>query len=170
MVSRQAPCQQTSGRLLPSRTLSGFTLIELLVVMAILGIVMAITLNALNGSRSRAAAEAYIQTFATDMKRTRTNAMSTGTPYRVTLTSAKTYTIERLNSDKVSWATIATPSTTNASLTSTAVKTFTFDTRGFMVATDASGIVTTNTNLTATMYAGNTRTVIVTALGLARAF
>ena len=166
-----------SGRFVPrppragqvaSRRASGFTLIELLVVMAIVGILSAITLNAVNGLRSRSDAESYIQNFATDMNRTRTNAMSTGSSGRVTLTSANSYVTERFTAGN--WVTVTTSTATKASLTGAGVKTFTFDTRGFMVARDASGNVTTNTNLTATLFAGNTRPVIVTALGLARAF
>ncbi len=138
--------------------------------MTIVGILAAITLNALNGLRSRSDAESYIQNFATDMNRTRTNAMSTGSFGRVTLTSAKSYITERYINASATWVTVTTSTATNASLTGAGVKSFTFDTRGFMVARDAAGNVTTNTNLTATLFAGNTRPVIVTALGLARAF
>lgn len=167
---------------------SGFTLIELLIVLAVLAVLSTIATVSLLRWRDKAQAENFVQGFAADLNRYRTLGISTGTPYRVRLTGANTYVIERgtlsattaaytdcsslmtTDSKVASVATVATRSESAVTIGLTGATVFQFDSRGNLCAFTSGGASTLATNLSMTMTrVSQTRTVIVTALGLARA-
>jgi prepilin-type N-terminal cleavage/methylation domain-containing protein len=150
----------------------GYTLVELLVVMAMVGILLAIGLNTLKGWREITTAREDVQTFASIMNQTRLAAMTSGYRHRLSITDAKSYAVEKETATPNTWASVDTgPNTLKlAKLSLTSARVFTFDTRGFMTAVDTAGTDTNSTDLTATLPTGSTKTLIVTALGVTRAF
>ena len=135
--------------------------------MAIVGVVLGVVSPALTGWRAGLNAETFVQNLAYDINLARSQTQSTAVIRRVVLVNATTYRVERQSGS--TWEVAKTVRGNNAALTSlnTGACSFEFDTRGFMIARTCAGAATSNTNITATVNS-RPRTILVTALGLAR--
>lgn len=166
----------------------GFTLLEMLIVLAIVGILLAVGVVNITRWRDKAQAENFVQGFAADMNRYRMLGVSTATPYRLRLTDSSSYVVERgtlsaaarvygdcsklMTSDPnvSSVSTVLSRSEPAVTIGLTGATIFQFDSRGNLCAFTSGGAATQATNLSMVMTkVGVTRSVIVTALGLAKA-
>jgi|GEM_PF-6447496 len=148
----------------------GLTLAELLVTLAVLGIVAGIGAMLFIPMWRRHQGESFVQTLVQNINTSRSRTMSTGTPNRVVLLTESAYRVDTRAG--TTWAAGAPVVSANVRLGGfTSGDYLQFDTKGF-VTSHTSGGVTRSTpisSITAT-FAGKTRTVRVTLIGLAREF
>lgn len=151
----------------PHRREHGFTLLEMLVVMAVLAILLTVVSIPLIRWRNNANAENFVQAFSAQMNLARSLTLSTGVPYRVNILSASSFELEKNTGTWVAAGQLYSNSSVTINLTGARI--FTFNDRGLLTAYTTGTTTTLNTNVTAQLPSGATRTIIVTALGLTRA-